>query len=268
VVSNTGASIQSGGGGGSSFEESDEQTSYDTMIGQEVQTIEDPKGHPLKINAVVNIPRSYFVRVYQESGFAAAGGGDDDGGGEDDEADGGAGPDDAALAPVRDAEIARITAEVQSVVDMTAKADGMAGEVLVSMIPLVPEGLATGVAGAGGGSFLTASSGPMSLPYIAKTVSIGLLAVLALGMVLYTTLRANRREALPTAEELVGVPPTFDDDSSILGEAGEAQSALAGIELDDAELAVRKMRDQISEMVQERPARAASLVGHWVGDVG
>lgn len=260
VGANTGTSIPTGAATGSRSEQSEESSDYEVRIGMEERTIQDPKGHAVKISAVVNIPRGYFVRVYNES---VGGGEEAEGDGADEE--GAAGPSDEDIAGVRDAEIARIREEVRSLVDMSAKANGSVGDVLVSMIPVMPAALASG-AGVGESAFLTASSGPMSMPNIVKNVSLGLLAIVSLAMVLYTTLRASRREPLPSAEEIVGVPPALEENSAILGEAGEADAALAGIELDDDELAVRKMRDQISSMVQERPQRAATLVGHWVAD--
>jgi flagellar M-ring protein FliF len=258
--SNLQASIDGAGGSGTTIEESSADTRWEAAFGEEVKTIEDPRGHALKINAVVNIPRSYFVQVFNESGAAG------DAGAEDGEArNTAADPTDTELAPVRDAEIERIRREVQSVVDMSAKHNGMQGDVLVSMVPIVPEALAA-TASTGGGVLGAASPGGLMASNLVKTLLLSLLAVFALGMVVFTTLRANRRESLPTAEEIVGVPPALDDHSSILGEAAEADSALPGIELSDEELAVRKMRDQISSMVNERPKRAADLVGHWIHD--
>ena len=260
--SNLRASVETGSGGGSKMEESTADTVWEAGIGTQVTTSEDPRGHALKVNAVVNIPRSYFVRVYEESGL---GGPSEPAPGAPGEGDGGEGPTDADLAPVRDAEVERIRREVQSVVDMSAKHNGAQGDVLVSMIPVVPDAIAAS-ATMGGGLFGASGSGGLVASNLVKTAVMGLLAVFALGVVVFTTLRANRREPLPTAEELVGIPPALDDQSSILGEAVEADSALPGIEMSDDELAVRKMREQISSLVAEKPKRAAVLVGHWVGD--
>lgn len=256
------ANIQSGAGEGSSFEESTADSAWEVGMGTEVSTIEDPRGHAVKINAVINIPRSYFVAIFNDG----AGAGADEAGAD---AEGGdavpTGPTDAQLSPVRDAEIERIRREVQTVVDMSAKQNGAQGDVLVSMIPVVPEALAAS-AMPGGGILGAGSPGSLMASNIVKTVLLAALAVFALGLVVFTTLRANRREPLPTAEEIVGIPPALDDHSSILGEAVEADSALPGIELSDDELAIRKMRDQISALVNEKPKRAATLVSHWISD--
>ena len=43
----------------------------------------------------------------------------------------------------------------------------------------------------------------------------------------------------------------------------EADSALSGVELSEDELKMRKMREQIAELVSEHPDQAAKVVTRW-----
>jgi flagellar biosynthesis/type III secretory pathway M-ring protein FliF/YscJ len=83
-------------------------------------------------------------------------------------------------------------------------------------------------------------------------------------MVVFTALKAGKREKLPTAEELVGVPPALAGESDVIGEAVEADSVLQGIELSDDEMKSRKMMEQVEDMVKEKPEDAARLLGRWI----
>ena len=69
---------------------------------------------------------------------------------------------------------------------------------------------------------------------------------------------------LPTAEELVGVPPVLETSEDLVGEAEEGEGALAGIEVGDDEVERNKMLDQIAELIQAEPQKAANLLGRWM----
>ncbi len=251
VRANLQASADSAGSSGTNSEEETGDTGWTTAVGSEITTIEDPRGHPTKISAVVNIPRPYFERIFLERA------------GEAEEAP--EAPTDQDLEAIRTAETERIAAEVRSLIDMSSKDNGSAGEVHVSMIPVAT------TLGVGDGDAMQ-SAGFLGLGAnvaagdLVSTVVLGVLALIALGVVVITTFRANKREPLPSAEEIVGVPPAMEENAAILGEAMEADTALAGLELSEAELGVRQMRDQISQLVQDNPERAASLIGHWIED--
>jgi len=69
---------------------------------------------------------------------------------------------------------------------------------------------------------------------------------------------------LPTAEELAGVPPALATDMDMVGEADEAEAALAGIEMSDDDLQLRKKVEQVSALVKEKPVEAAALLNRWI----
>lgn len=257
VRPNVGADVTQAGSGGDRLNDSSEETEFATGLGgRETQRV-IPGGRLQKMNAVVNIPRSYFVAVWQSRQPVQDG------------ADTPV-PTDADLEFVRDEELDRIRQQVARLIDFSAMVEGgtidmatlMQESVVVSMIPVVPDFIAmTGSSNSSGG--LLGVGGPIALGELIKTVGIGALALVSLGFVVMTAFKANRRDELPTAEELVGIPPALQDADDIVGEALEADSALAGLELSDEELKTRKMREQIKELVTDRPEQAAKVINRW-----
>ena len=248
------ASINNTSATGTSTTDETSETLFDTAIGSEVTTTDDPRGHPTKIAAVVNIPRDYFINIYNERNPAP----------ESENADQPtAPPTDQDLEPIRTAELQRIEREVRALVDMSSKDNGSEGTVHVSMIPVASTFVTAGLETAAPAGFMGLNIASSS---VVSTLALSALALVAILVILYTTFKANKREALPSAEELVGVPPAMDDHDAILGEATLADSVLSGLELSEDEMGVRQMRDQIAELVNENPERAASLISGWIDD--
>lgn len=240
-------------GQGATSTESRTDSQFQAKFGGTKEMIEDPRGHPTKINAVVNIPRSYFVEMWrslqpsnQQSGAPE--------------------PSEADLQAIVASETARIRAEVETQIDTSVGIDASKGEVQVSMIPVMVAS-PTGAPGADAASSFGMTAGGLALEGLIKTVTLASLAVVALGLVVLTAMRATRREKLPSASELVGLPPALDHTSDLVGEAGEADSVLQGVELTDDEMKHRKMMEQVSELVAEKPAEAARVLGRWVTGV-
>jgi flagellar biosynthesis/type III secretory pathway M-ring protein FliF/YscJ len=271
VRSNAGADISTGvaaGASGPTTNDNDTKTEFETKFGRKTENIEDPRGFATKINAVVNVPRAYFVEIWrgQQDAAAAPAGGADAG------AAGGAKaaePKDADLQPIITAEVERIKREVMLQIDTTAaeKSEQAAkageGQVEVSMIHTLADVGEPAVQKAG---FIDLGGGTLAVTDLVKTVGLGGMAVLALGLVVMTAFRASKQEKLPTAAELVGVPPTLPGDSDIVGEATEADSVLSGIELSDDEMKDRKVLEQVEAVAKDRPRDAASILSRWMTD--
>ena len=255
VRPNVGMDITRAGGGGTRSTETRTDAELITEFGKETMRISDPRGMPIKINATNNIPRSYYVaRWTRETGAAA--------------------PDpteDEILELVR-SEVDRIRADVQPQVDASAGENGEAGEVVVSMIP-DPNWLFGGASGAqlagvaglpglgsDGGGVLREALGSGAI----KTVALGGLALAAIGMMLLMVRKASRSGAVPTAEEIVGIPPALSRASDLVGEADEEDNALAGIELTDESMKSRRLMEQVRELVAEKPEDAAVLINRWI----
>lgn len=254
--SNVGQDIAGlGGSGGPTMKEATGETKFAHEFGLNTETIDDPRGNPTKINAVVNIPRGYFVEAWRKRQPAAQPGAAP--------ATEAADPSDTDLTEVLQSETTRIKREVLLQIDTSAGSDTLAGEVEVSMIPTALAGEGAG-APAEASSLMGISGGPLAMEGLAKTAGLGVLALAALGLVAVTAVKATKREPLPTAEELVGLPPALETNADLIGEAGEADSVLQGIELDDEEMKRRKMHEQVSDLVKEKPQDAAALVGKWI----
>lgn len=263
VRPNTGADIASAGGGGVSSTDSQSETSFENRFGESVESITKPGGHPTKINAVVNIPRSYFVEIWRQQQARAATGDT-----QNDETQNPIDPADNILQPIVDIEIARIENDVRSVVDTSGFDSTLPGEVVVSMIPTSFEtytpGFGPGAGAAAGGGMLGLGTGALDISELAKTIALSGLAVLALGLIVFTAVKANKREQLPSAAELVGIPPAFEADEGIIGEADAADSALTGIEMSEDSIRQRKVLEQVTTMIDEHPNDAARLVSRWM----
>ena len=213
--------------------------------------ITDRKGYPLKINATIGIPRSYFVAKYRQSLNDAE-----------------AVPADTELQPIVNAEIARIQSDVEPLIDTSALKDAVRGTVKVSMIPdLVAAAVGTvlpDVPSAGSGA-VGWSGPPLIAGDLLKFAGLVGLALLSLAMMFLMVRRAGVSADLPTAEEIVGVPPTLPtDESEVVGEAIESTPILEGIEVDDAALRRQQMQGQISEMVRQNPDGVADLLRRWI----
>jgi hypothetical protein len=204
------------------------------------------------------VPRSYFVSIWQDRQRRQA---------PDDAEAGKKDPTDAELQPVVDAEVVRITEDVRQMVDTSGNDGTVPGEVKVSMIPTIAGfGIEASSAGAGGFLGLGGSAGGVALPELVKTVALGGLAVVALGLVVVTAVKSSKRDKLPSASELVGIPPALGSDFGLVGEAEAADSALTGIELTEDVMQNRKIMEQVSSMIKDKPDAAATLVGRWIGD--
>ena len=74
---NTGISIDTGGSRGNSLTDTQTETEVETQFGRTVERVTDPRGMPLKINATVNIPRSFFVAQWRAANNSTETPGDD-----------------------------------------------------------------------------------------------------------------------------------------------------------------------------------------------
>jgi len=76
--------------------------------------------------------------------------------------------------------------------------------------------------------------------------------------------RSSKEIELPSADDLVGMPPALQIDPSMIGEADEGDSVLEGIEVNEEELAATKMMQQVGELVRNDPQRTAKLLQKWM----
>jgi flagellar biosynthesis/type III secretory pathway M-ring protein FliF/YscJ len=267
-MSNQTADINRGGEGDSSRTESTTATrEFENHVGRKTETVVDPKGYATRVAVSVNVPRGYVVRTLQSAAPPA------DAGAEPAE------PTDEAIRAAFDTQIKRDIIEslrphVQAL--MNTSGAELTEEQLralaldsigVSLIPVDLTGVGPGgtLAFMGAGSARSGSglAGMLSGGMV-QTAMLALLAVAALGMMFMMVRKASRQSQMPTAEELVGLPPTLEAQSDLIGEADESDTAMAGIEVDESALQSQKVLEQVGELVQKDPEVSARILNRWL----
>lgn len=253
VRPNTGTTIQTGAGRNSesSMEKSGE-TSLPRFPVTDVKT-EDPKGYPLKISASVGVPESFLVGLYQQR-----------------QGDESAVPDQAALDALMADEKVKIEAAVTPLIDTGPIENAVAGTVNVYSfadfaLPTGGGGPGGGFGGPGGGPEIAGLGGSFAMGDLVKGVGLGSLAVISLATMFLMVRKVAVRPELPSAEELVGIPPALAAaESDVVGEAGEADTALEGMEINEDVLRRQQMLDQINDTAQQAPDQMATLLRRWI----
>ena len=256
---------QSGGGGKN--ETNKEETEFHVAVGTRTEQTIDPRGIPTKINVTVSVPQEHIANIVRATKASGAAG-----------AAGAAGGADEKISKVEmDTAFAeeqkRIAADLQPLVEtFLADAEGSKaqnGTVVVSMIP-VPFRPASSDGGsmvqAGGVAAILGSGGMGGLGggSLIKQAVLVVLAVVALGMMFMLVRKSAKPLELPSAQDLAGVPPTLEGGVDIVGEADEGDTAMEGIELDGDRIRVKKMLEQVNELVKSNPSDAATLMNRWI----
>lgn len=263
IRSNQGADIAAAVSEGSKSEKKDETTEFAVGIGTRNEQIDDPGGRIRSLAATVNVPRSFIAGLIEQERAATA----------DPKAkDKPAPPTDAEIRQRFDLERAAIEAQLKPHFKVEgALGSVVQGDVVVSLMSADIPGLtrtggggfgggggAAGFGGGGVGSILAVGGG-----LIDKAV-LAVLALAALMMMLLLARRASRRVDIPSPEELVGAPPTLDTGSEIVGEADDAETAMAGIEVKDEDLRATKLREQVGAFIRQNPDLSGKLLNRWV----
>lgn len=264
VRSNQTASINEGGGSGNSSNSTDTIKEYDNQFGYVETSTLDHRGMPTHIRASIIIPEEYIRELLTN-----------------------------AMPPAEDgSEPAEITSEdirerfegmdgnsgfkslivkqvTPHLIGQSSDGSMINGDVIVSMAPIgdayrrVGQVQSAGFmgslmgSGGGGGSMMLGNGN------LVETVLVGILAAVSVLMMLMMVKRSSKNIELPTAEELVGLPPQLEGASDLIGEADEGESAMAGIEIDDADMQVQQLRKQVDELIATDPESAAGLMERW-----
>ncbi len=253
--SNAGADINQGStetASGLTQEEAD--TQFETAIGTTVRDLVDPRGMPTFLAASVNVPEAYVAELLRLENPPAEGQQPEN-------------PTAEQIATRFDDIRRQIELVVKPHLKTRSAGSALAdGEVQVAMIPTKVLASVGGGTTGGGGVLGLIGGGPGGLAGggLLDTALLGGLALVSLAMMVMMVRRSSKRVDLPTAEELVGVPPVLETADDLVGEAEEGESALAGIEVPEDEVERNKMLDQIAELIQAEPQKAANLLGRWM----
>lgn len=271
--SNVSADINRGSraGPGNKTETTTDEREMENHVGKRVEEIVDPKGMPTMLAVSVNVPRAYVAGLLKPPPAAD---------GADAKA---AEPTDEAIAAKFDQDvkprivssilphIRAMTADAAKSPDAAALAKLLESQVAVSLIPLDVASMTGGGSGGGGGGApgvggLGGSGGSLLAlgGGMFDKIVLGLLAVVSLGMMIAMVRKAARKSELPSAEELVGLPPKLQTQSDMMGEADETDTPLAGIEVGEAEMAANKMLEQVGDLVKQSPESSAKLLNRWI----
>ena len=239
VRPNTGMTIETVGGGGML----ENITKSESMFGPQQVTSKIQRvvaGIQLQqVNVTINVPRAFFVRVWQAAN-----------------ADAENPPTDEELAPIVERQLASIRQMVEP--QVTAE---LPGQVNVAMVP--DAGYLTPPPVEAGGGFGQLIGGPGG--GWVSTATVATLVLLAVGGSLYLIRRATREEELPSLEQLAGIPPRLKSDEDPVGDADDLDATMSGVELSEDEVRTRKISGQIADLIKNNPAEAAGLVGKWIG---
>jgi len=267
VRSNQTASINTGSNSGTRASASETTKEFENQFGYTEQEIVDPRGMPTHIRASIVIPEEYVAELVERQNNGNGVGGAD--------------------APDQDAQAASPEAISERFLGVGADPgfrgliaeqvrphligqgpDGamIDGDVVVSMTPFGESYRAgSSVQGAGFMGTLVGGGpgGALGNGNLVETALVGVLALIALFMMLMMVRRSGKKMSMPSAEELVGVPPQLEGMEELIGEADESESAMAGIEVDDAMIQIQKLREQVGEMIAADPQNAATMVERW-----
>lgn len=259
IRSNATADINRGGNGGSQTDVNDALSEFNPFPGQVVETVTDPRGMPTMLAVSVNIPRSYIEDLLTE----AAGG--DEG---------------AEAEPPTEEDVLLKFEEIEPVIRNNIRphvatlttTSALSPEQIDQQIsielttaryvaPAAPAsaGLLGMVAGGGGGGGMLGFGGAL----VDRVVMIGL-ALFAMTMMVMLVRKAGKQLDLPSAEELVGVPPPLENVGDLIGEADEGDMPLDGVEIDDDQVQKNKMLEQVGQLVTDDPDTASRLLNRWI----
>ncbi len=234
-----------------------EESQFTVQVGSETTSVVDPRGMPTHLSASVIVPQGFVEALVRQNRAA-----------------------DKASEPVTYEEAQQFFEGLVPMLErsiltrlQTVDADGQirSGKVELAMAPM-PAGSAPGFSQAGlfgaggglagGGGF----GGIFSASGMIETLVLGALGLVAVVMMFSMVKRAGRKSDLPTAEELVGIPPALEVAGDLVGEADESEAAMAGIEISEDEVKVQKMRELVGDLINTNPEAAASLVGRWISE--
>lgn len=266
-----------GGGDGSKTESTTSTREFTNSVGTRNEQIVDPKGYPTRIAVSVNVPKGFVTGLVKDATAASA---TPAGGAAADTA-----PTDAQIKAMFDTEVkpaivAALLPHVRTLMNSTGQTatedelKALANDSIgVSLIPIDASTGAGGMALASLGSLAGGASAGGGLGSLfgagsnmVQTVVLGVLALVAMAMMLTMVRKAGRHTSTPTAEELVGLPPALEleSQSDLIGEAGESETAMTGIEVDESALQSQKMLEQVGELVSKDPEATARIINRWL----
>jgi flagellar biosynthesis/type III secretory pathway M-ring protein FliF/YscJ len=241
VVPNTGANqaarldgaAPGAGGEGSTSSTTSTQTKNQIFPSVTREWIKDRSGSSAVVGASINVPRSYFIRIYKTINPNAKD------------------PDRATLQPVIDAELANIKSQALGCISNTPP-DKVDVAPYFDFLPM-NDSLAQPAA---------ASSLPLAITGNAREIALGVLAVISLFMVSMMVRKASPAPVVIARQDRP--VPQASTPVDLATEVNEGIQTMDGMEVDDDSIRTQQIIGQVSNMVKENPDSAANLVKRWL----
>ncbi|MGJ8636214.1 MAG: hypothetical protein ACSHX5_05180 [Phycisphaerales bacterium] len=263
VRSNQTASINTGSAVGNSSNSAVTDKEYDNQFGYIKKQTIDHRGMPTHMQASIIVPEEYIREMLMKSQEAAEDGAEPTPVTEEDIRERFEGMD--GNSGFKSLIVKQVTPHLMG---MNPDGSVIQGEVVVSMAPIgdaynrigqvQSAGFMGSLVGGGGGNSMLLGNGNLI-----ETILVGILAGVSVLMMLLMIKRSSQDIKLPSAEELVGLPPQLEGASDLIGEADEGEAAMTGIEVEDAMVEIQQLREQVTELISSDPEGAASLVERW-----
>ncbi len=263
VRSNQTASINTGSAVGNSSNSAVTDKEYDNQFGYIKKQTIDHRGMPTHMQASIIVPEEYIREMLMKSQEGAEDGAEPTPVTEEDIRERFEGMD--GNSGFKSLIVKQVTPHLMG---MNPDGSVIQGEVVVSMAPIgdaynrigqvQSAGFMGSLVGSGGGNSMLLGNGNLI-----ETILVGILAGVSVLMMLLMIKRSSQDIKLPSAEELVGLPPQLEGASDLIGEADEGEAAMTGIEVEDAMVEIQQLREQVTELISSDPEGAASLVERW-----
>lgn len=223
-----------GGGGGILMQTNKEKSEFDNLPSFKKIRTQSAAGEATVVSASVRVPRSYFVRVLQQRHPDRA-------------------TDEAGVAALAEKGMKEMEAAVRASAGMDEKALVSVAQ-FDDLVQLAsPPGPPT-----------AAMSIPLVLGNHPKEIALGGLALLSLFMVSMIVRKSAPAPVLVAAGAAFGGASPLARGEALAGEAAAGSPAPDALEPESEAVRIRQMLDQVSMLVSDNPAAAASLVQRWL----
>lgn len=242
VEANISAAL-SGGGAGQLRSKTKDETEFSENRDTTVITTSKKPGSLVEANASINLPRGYFVAALRANS------------GEE-----GSDPTTAEIDTYVEQQLALIQKQVETILAVAEKEPQVeVGVYNAAVVSFIDDAAISEQATVGGiTQYLSGNF---------KQIGLGLLALMAMGMMLQTV-RKTRSVTLPSEVEskqnLDGPLEELMVDSGAVGEAGSPDAFLIARETDEDSVRARQVAHQVTTLIQDDPEGAAQLVRRWI----
>ena len=222
-------------------EETEAETEYKGQVDSTTTVRQTLPDEVKSVRATINVPYSHFMHIYK-----SINGKDED-------------PTQQQLQPIIDERLAAVRKAVMQPINADDDSQVHVGWFYDG--ERFRDTTETALAGGG----VNLSGGSISA--YAKPAGLAILAIGSLIMVMMMLRKASAGIALPNIDADVlaeETPPVLENENSPVGEAGQSEGILKGIEVDEETVRTRKISEQVGDLVREDPDVAAGLVRQWI----